>query len=113
MLCSVKNFEPHRPFSSPTCHTNNVERFGLTFIVDSSSAISCTATDPEPSSSAPLKIESRRVGLDFRISANSALICENCSALPILSSFSAPPGRTMRLKISTESWSTARRDMPT
>ena len=83
VACAVKNFEPHKPFSSPTCHTKSVERFGLTFIVDSSSAISCTATDPEPSSSAPLKIESRRVGLVFRSSASSALICVNCSALPI------------------------------
>ena len=51
---SVNHSEPYSPSSSPVCHTNTTERFGFTGIAARFSAISSTAIDPEPSSSAPL-----------------------------------------------------------
>ena len=56
----VKNAEPTSPPSSPVCQMNNVERFGFTGIAAIASAISSTPIEPEPSSSAPLLIESTR-----------------------------------------------------
>ena len=58
----VNHCEPHRPFSSPICQMKISDRFGLTGPFANASAISRIDTEPEPSSSAPLLIESRRAG---------------------------------------------------
>ena len=57
---SVNHCDPHSPFSSPVCDTKSSERARRAGAVANASAISSSATVPEPSSSAPLLTESGR-----------------------------------------------------
>ena len=78
---SVKYCEPKRPSSSPVCQTKMIERFGLALAPANASAISSTAVVPDPSSSAPLKIESRRGGFSRCRLSTFTLICAACSGV--------------------------------
>ncbi len=101
----MNQVEPNSPSSSPVCQTKMIERFGFTRWVEIRWAISSTDTVPEPSSSAPLSIESARLvpGCAARQTA-SRLSTSACSAgvacLPVCS---APSGRTTWLKMRIES----------
>ena len=69
---SVNHFEPSSPDSSPVCDTKMMERAG--FSLANFSAISSSTAVPEPSSSAPFMIESRRGGRMLRARAISESI---------------------------------------
>ena len=92
---SVKYSEPQRPFSSPVCHTKMIDRRGLALLLDRAPAIASTDTDPEPSSSAPLLIESSRGLFTLRRLSSVAWILAICSGVGFLFSLSAPAGRMM------------------
>ena len=100
---SVKYRAPNSPSSSATCHTKITERFGFCFAAAMASAISSTVMDPDPSSSAPLKIESVRAGCAARSAAISLLICTHCSADGFGLGLSAPCGAAVCISTLMES----------
>ena len=95
------------PSSSPMCQTKSSERFGCCFADANASAISRTPIEPEPSSSAPLLIESSRAGWSARRLSVIARIFATSSAVAGRFGLSAPCGLTTVLNTRIESWSTA------
>ncbi|MDZ7632510.1 MAG: hypothetical protein U5K74_14470 [Gemmatimonadaceae bacterium] len=88
-----------------------IERFG--FSTANCSAISSSTTVPDPSSSAPLKIESRRGGRTRRAAAINESIVRCCAAVGMQAGSFAPCGRVTVFTARSESWSTATGLVPT
>ncbi len=111
---SVNQRDPNRPSSSPVCQTNRIDRFGFTRSVAMRCAISSTETVPEPSSSAPLSIESARSvpGCAARQAASRLSTRACCSGVACFPPSSAPSGRTTWFQMRIESWSTGGRVRP-
>jgi hypothetical protein len=80
---------------------------GRVALRDIASAISRMATVPEPSSSAPLRMESRRGRLTFLKESRCAIFAHS-SAVGVRCGESAPIGRMTRLNARSESWSTGK-----
>ena len=80
-MCSLNHCEPSSPFSSPVCQTKSIERFGFRRDAAMFSAISSTAMEPEPSSSAPLKMLSFRAGRRRRRLSRFTRTDAPCSAV--------------------------------
>jgi hypothetical protein len=111
--CSVKYCDPYSPTSSAVCQTKSSERRGFLGREAKYCAISSIPAVPDASSSAPLNTESSRAGPSARARASSARKAARFSSVHAAGSCSSPSGRRMRLKASSESWSTASRVTPT
>ena len=101
----MNHLEPSRPASSPWCETKMIERAG--FSVANFSAISSITTVPEPSSSAPFMIESRRGGRMLRARAISESMTCCWSGVGRHTGSLLPCRRVTVFTARSESWSTA------
>jgi hypothetical protein len=109
---SVNQREPTIPSSSAVCQTKSMERAGRDARADAS-AMASSPTEPEPSSSAPLLIESGRAGRRRR-RLSSAARTRGQSVPPGCRAWSSSPcGRTTALNARSESWSTGVGRTPT
>ena len=77
---SVNQRRPAVPDSSPVCQTNRIDRLGRPPPRAIASAISSRPIEPDPSSSAPLTIESSRAGRIARRLSRIFRIRAACSA---------------------------------
>ena len=93
------------PTPRPSCETKMIERAG--FSVANFSAISSSTTVPEPSSSAPFMIESRRGGRMLRARAMSESISCCCAAVGRHDRIVRALRRVTMFTARSESWSTA------